>query len=67
MKLSSTLIILLMAAQWLDLALSEVRCALIFDGAERAKLLRHARTDAARFRSYATIWRNAIQANPTAS
>lgn len=67
MKISSTLIILLMAAQWLDLALSEVRCALVHDGKERAKLLQHARTDAGRFRSYAAIWLNAIQANPTAA
>lgn len=61
MKLAASLNILLMAAQWLCIAQSEVRSALRLTGHDRAKYLSQAGADAARFRSYTAIWWNAVQ------
>ncbi|CAK0781848.1 hypothetical protein CCP3SC15_990012 [Gammaproteobacteria bacterium] len=62
MKLAASLNLLLIAAEWLCIAQSDVRSALHLTGNARAQYLSHARADASRFRSYTTLWWNAIQA-----
>lgn len=56
MKLTTSCIILLMAALWLSLAQTNVSIALKCSGDERATHLSRAREDAKRFRTYTAIW-----------
>lgn len=62
MKLTPNTHLLLMAALWLNLAQSNVTCALLTTGSMRAQYLMHAREDATRFRSYAAMWWNTTAA-----
>lgn len=62
MKLTASLSLLLIAANWLCIAQSDVRLALTLTGASRAQYLSHASADAARFRSYTAMWWHSIQA-----
>ena len=62
MKLTPSTNLLLMTALWLDIALSDVRCALRATGMQRTEHLIHARAGARRFRSYAAMWRAALHA-----
>lgn len=67
MKLAASLNLLLIAAQWLRIAQSEVRSAIRLTGNDRAQYLSQASADAARFRSYTAMWWNAIQAQDAAA
>lgn len=62
MKLAASLNLLLIAAEWLCIAQSDVRSALHLTGNSRAQYLGHARADAARFHSYTAMWWRAVQA-----
>lgn len=67
MKMTASLSLLLMAAGWLLLAQSDVRNALRCTGDDRTQNLKHARDDAARFRSYTAMWWHSIQASALAA
>lgn len=62
MKLAASLNLLLIAAEWLCIAQSDVRNAMRVTGNARTQYLSYARDGAARFRSYTALWWNAIQA-----